>query len=300
MQMRQYAGDRGGRGGRRRRAFGVAMLAAATALAGSAAAGAKERDHEKHEHGGAYEIGLWGDLPYSTAQATIGVPNLIADMNAQGGLFTVHDGDLKTGNGAPVCDDNLYSQALATLQHLRAPAMFTPGDNEWTDCDRPKNGGFNSLERLTHERQVFFGTPFSLGQHRLRQQVQTEPLCLGVTDLVTLTTIPVPCVENRRWIGRREVIYRDAEHPGLLQQPVRRRTRRGRVRGPQRGEHPLDAGDLRRGQRPAREAVMFISQADPGFSESEFDAPQRDPQTSRRPTAIPTAFRSSWWRCGTR
>ena len=30
---------------------------------------------------------------------------------------------------------------------LRAPAMFTPGDNDWTDCDR--NAGTNSLERLT-------------------------------------------------------------------------------------------------------------------------------------------------------
>lgn len=30
-----------------------------------------------------YAIGLWGDLPYSTVQATVGVPNLIADMNSQ-------------------------------------------------------------------------------------------------------------------------------------------------------------------------------------------------------------------------
>ena len=45
--------------------------------------------------------------------------------------------------------------------------MFTPGDNDWTDCDRPSNGGFNSLERLDHERQLFFSTPNSLGQHQL-------------------------------------------------------------------------------------------------------------------------------------
>ena len=42
--------------------------------------------------------------------------------------------------------------------------MFTPGDNDWTDCDRPSNGGFSSLERLDYERKVFFSTPFSLGQ----------------------------------------------------------------------------------------------------------------------------------------
>jgi hypothetical protein len=31
----------------------------------------------------AYDIGLWGDLPYSDTQANVGVPNLIADMNSQ-------------------------------------------------------------------------------------------------------------------------------------------------------------------------------------------------------------------------
>lgn len=30
--------------------------------------------------------------------------------------------------------------------------MFTPSDNDWTDCDRPSNGGFNSRERLDRER----------------------------------------------------------------------------------------------------------------------------------------------------
>lgn len=50
---------------------------------------------EQGDANAAYAIGLWGDLPYSTIQATVGVPNLIADMNAQKLVFTVHDGDLK-------------------------------------------------------------------------------------------------------------------------------------------------------------------------------------------------------------
>ena len=83
-------------------------------------------------------------------------------------------------------------KALGFFNALRAPAILTPGDNDWTDCDRPSNGGFNSRERLDHERQVFFSTPFSLGQHRLRQEVQSTPLCLGVSGAT-------PCVENRRW-----------------------------------------------------------------------------------------------------
>src|ERR1043166_595940 len=145
-----------------------------------------------------YSIALWGDLPYSDVQAATGVPNLITDINNSDVEFSVHDGDLKAGNGTPgsttptTCSDALYVQALGYFNALRAPAMLTPGDNDWTDCDRPSNGGFNSLERLDHERQVFFSTPLSLGAHPMTMEVQTTPLCLGVNG-------PTPCVENRRW-----------------------------------------------------------------------------------------------------
>ena len=37
-------------------------------------------------------------------------------------------------------------------------------------------------------------------------------------------------------------------------------------------------------------AMMFISQADPGFSESEFDAPQRDPITLAQTDGNPDGF----------
>ena len=38
--------------------------------------------------------------------------------------------------------------------------MYTPGDNEWTDCHRPNNGAYDPLERLnTGVRETFFATP---------------------------------------------------------------------------------------------------------------------------------------------
>ena len=61
--------------------------------------------------------------------------------------------------------------ALNYFNSLRAPAVFTPGDNDWTDCDR--TAGYSSLAQLDKERALFFSTPFTLGQHRLRQQVQS-------------------------------------------------------------------------------------------------------------------------------
>ncbi len=177
--------------------------AIALSLLAACASGPAFADGDEIDADGRYAIGLWGDLPYSDTQAQVGVPNLIADMNANRLAFTVHDGDLKAGNSTAgsttvtTCADGLYTQALGYFNALRAPAVFTPGDNDWTDCDRPSNGGFNSRERLDHERQVFFSTPFTLGQRRLRQDVQMEALCLGTGGNL------VPCVENRRWtVGR--------------------------------------------------------------------------------------------------
>src|SRR4051794_22749377 len=133
----------------------LASLAAAAATAGIAAASARD-DHAARP----YSIGLWGDMPYNDAQKSVGVPRLISDMNSQRLAFSVHDGDLKAGSGP--CPDRLYTDAKARLNMLQAPAMFTPGDNDWTDCDR--NPGTSSSERLAFERTVPFATPFSPGQ----------------------------------------------------------------------------------------------------------------------------------------
>jgi hypothetical protein len=73
---------------------------------------AGDRDEREGDGDGrnAYAIGQWGDLPYSTTQATVGVPNLIADMNRQNLAFTAHDGDLKSGSSE--CTDAVYTQAV--------------------------------------------------------------------------------------------------------------------------------------------------------------------------------------------
>jgi hypothetical protein len=230
-----------------------------------------------------YAIGLWGDLPYSALQASVGVPNLIADMNAHHLQFTVHDGDLKAGSNSP-CDDNLYYQAITFLDALRAPAMFTPGDNDWTDCDRPSNGGYNSLERLVRERQILFSTPFSFGQRRLRQEVQREPLCLGTSGMV-------PCVENRRWtVGR--VTYATLNVQGSCNNLC--------DTAPDPAEFAArNAANIRwlrdtfaTAKARGSVAVMLISQANPGWDLSDpTRAPLRDPKTLAETDGAPDGFR---------
>jgi hypothetical protein len=131
-------------------AFAISVMMAAISLANADDRGGARDDNEKDS----YAIGLWGDLPYSQEQATVGIPNLIADVNSQRLAFTVHDGDLKAGSNSP-CDDALYTTALGYFTSLKAPAVFTPGDNDWTDCDRPSNGGYNTALRIFPDMSVF-------------------------------------------------------------------------------------------------------------------------------------------------
>ena len=108
-----------------RRAVAVLLVSAlAVALVG-AQQGPNGPDPGQRNGWTPYAIGLWGDLPYSQAQEQVGVPNLIADMNAQQLAFTVHDGDLKQGSGS-LCDATLYQRSLDYFNALEAPAMFTP------------------------------------------------------------------------------------------------------------------------------------------------------------------------------
>jgi hypothetical protein len=165
-----------------------------------------------HHSNRVYSIGLWSDLPYSAEQAAV-LPNLIADMNSQDLAFTAHDDDLRQGSGSPNCaDSSIYANAAGYFASLSAPAIFTPGDNDWTDCDRQSLGGDgrNSLQELDKERALFFNTPFTLGQTRFLQEVQATPTCKGfgsangnlgsgsdVTKTQTATHTDAPCVENR-------------------------------------------------------------------------------------------------------
>src|SRR5690606_35598316 len=41
--------------------------------------------------------------------------------------------------------------------------VYTPGDNEWTDCHRSRAGGFDPLERLAALRSLFFARGEALG-----------------------------------------------------------------------------------------------------------------------------------------
>jgi hypothetical protein len=80
----------------------------------------------------------------------------------------------------PCTDENLYLPALAYFNSLEQPVIFLPGDNDWTDCwgrygpASTAPGADDPIERLQHERALFFATPYSLGQRTLRLTRQSS------------------------------------------------------------------------------------------------------------------------------
>lgn len=272
----------------------VAVLLAAGVVAGLASAVGRENTNKKSFE---YAIGLWGDLPYLDQQARVGVPNLVTDMNASDIEFSVHDGDLKAGNGTPgsvtptTCVPALYSQALGYFDSLDRPAIFTPGDNDWTDCDRASNGGVSSLGQLDYERQLFFGTPDSLGKHPMKTDVQSTPFCPSRTDPATdAVTGTAPCSENRRWTLH-DVTYATFDVQGSCNNLCDTNPDPAEEAG-------RTAADIAWLQQTFAEAVakhsaavMLISQADPGFDTTgDQGGPKRDSKTFVETDGAPDGF----------
>ncbi|MDO5627880.1 MAG: esterase-like activity of phytase family protein [Mobilicoccus sp.] len=101
-------------------------------------------------------ISLIGDVPYGQAQVEK-FPGWVDDINAGKTDLTIHVGDIK--NGSSVCSDEYFSMIKTQFDRFAQPLIYSPGDNEWTDCHRPNNGAYNPLERLDKIREVFFAKP---------------------------------------------------------------------------------------------------------------------------------------------
>lgn len=112
-------------------------------------------------------FGAIGDLPYLSwgsdgkvtddSQGRELVRRIVPALKATKPAFVLHYGDFKSGGGS--CTDALFTERLGQIRAL-APGrvIFTPGDNDWTDCDR--DGLFKpmpELERLQMLRRLAYG-----------------------------------------------------------------------------------------------------------------------------------------------
>jgi hypothetical protein len=99
-----------------------------------------------------------GDMPYGEpAEVYPLFEALIGAVNSRDPALVIHVGDTKSG-GTP-CSDQMLAEQLTYLNSFTAPLIYTPGDNEWTDCHREAAGGFDPLNRLAHIRTTYFAEP---------------------------------------------------------------------------------------------------------------------------------------------
>ncbi len=130
-----------------------------------------------------FSFGLIGDLPYH--EPTITWQRLMDAMRAEPLVFVAHVGDIKAGDQP--CTDAYLHYIRDEFQCSRHPWFYTPGDNEWMDCNRESAGGFDPIERLNQLRSLFANpTDATIGGHSFGH----NPL-----PLVRQAELP----ENLRW-----------------------------------------------------------------------------------------------------
>ena len=79
-----------------------------------------------------FSFAAMGDTPYVLPGDFERFDRLIERINAARPAFTIHVGDIKPGNSR--CSDEHFAQISDMFATFNAPLIYTPGDNEWTDC----------------------------------------------------------------------------------------------------------------------------------------------------------------------
>ena len=114
-----------------------------------------------------------GDMPYGPReQAYPAFKALIAEINSRAPVFTFHLGDTKSG--LDPCSDELLLEQRDFMNSFASALVYTPGDNEWTDCHRLLAGAYDPLDRLRFIREHYFPTALSLGGHPIRIERQAD------------------------------------------------------------------------------------------------------------------------------
>ncbi|MGH9024361.1 MAG: hypothetical protein ACRDV9_14930 [Acidimicrobiia bacterium] len=134
---------------------------------------------------GSFDVGLLGDTGYSASQdaALLEVRDHMASSSL---AFAVHNGDIAK-EGPLACTDARLNYVKGVFNSFADPLVYTPGDNEWSDCPSEKS-------RLAAIRKTFFSSSKSLGRSRisLKRQSGTPENARWSRDGVWFATLNVP------------------------------------------------------------------------------------------------------------
>jgi hypothetical protein len=146
----------------------------------------------------------FGDMPYCRPEAPDRCPGeearvarLMQAINAAEPAFSIFLGDTK--GGSELCTDEKLLRAFTWMGLARQPLVYTPGDNEWTDCWQDRSGRYDPLDRLRLLRERFFSTSMSFGRAPMPLSRQGAPYVentLWVRDGIVFLTLHVPGSNN--------------------------------------------------------------------------------------------------------
>ena len=159
-----------------------------------------------------FSFGLWGDMPYQKAGDEPKIPALLKSINQSDIAFSIYDGDIKDGSSQ--CTDDIYESALTMFGQMQKPVIYVPGDNEWTDCHRLNNGGYDALERLDYVRKTMFPNANSLGQRKMPLQHQGRAGQKFVENVafsrggIVFATLNMPGSNNGRILNENECTFK--------------------------------------------------------------------------------------------
>ncbi len=145
-----------------------------------------------------------GDLPYNDDQKfaldRYITPRIAEDTSVP---FVVHLGDYKGGRKSP-CTKAAMIEHQNWMLGLPMPVFYTPGDNEWTDCDRKANRPVrSSLGELKNIRSTFFDPPPAVPKelNAVWQNSAPENALWSLRDVV-FATLHVSGSNNGRNAGK--------------------------------------------------------------------------------------------------
>lgn len=198
-----------------------------------------------------------GDAPYGAEDEAMleeAIPK-IAELKPP---FVIHVGDFKGGKQPCLREyDDRFARLLKDLAPI--PVFYTPGDNEWTDCDRnidPESGAkYSELARLDVLRRRFHSGPAAGGKafEAQRQAGQPENQTWFFDD-VRFATLSVVGTDDGR-------SYVQGDPLDVAQAAVAARQAKN-------AEWLARAADL--AKREDARALIFAMQADPTGAERKF------------------------------
>lgn len=177
-----------------------------------------------------FTLAVYGDSPYGlnntdTSQLAL-TPQFIAEVNADPDVSGVLDvGDIHSGKS--FCTVDYDNQIAALWSTFEDPLVYTPGDNEWSDCHKPAEGGgkFNATtgvidfvangsyaqgnpaDNLALVRSTFFAKPGrALGSGKLKVTSQAK-------DYDRHFPTDKNYVENVRW-EQHDIVFVTMNIPG--------------------------------------------------------------------------------------